>query len=67
MCIRDSKPTLLIRGALSDVLTEEDKDYFLEIIPHAEFEEIEDAAHMVAGDKNDIFSVAVESFLIRNN
>ena len=62
-----NKPTLLIRGALSDVLTEEDKDYFLEIIPHAEFEEIEDAAHMVAGDKNDIFSSAVESFLIRNN
>ena len=52
---------------MSDVLTEADKDYFLEIIPHAEFEEIEDAAHMVAGDKNDIFSAAVESFLIRNN
>jgi pimeloyl-ACP methyl ester carboxylesterase len=60
-------PTLLIRGGLSDVLTEEDKDYFLKIVSHAEFEEISNAAHMVAGDKNDIFSKAVENFLVKNN
>ena len=63
MCIRDR----LIRGGLSDVLTEEDKNYFLNIVSHAEFEEINDAAHMVAGDKNDIFSEAVEKFLVKNN
>ena len=61
------KPTLLIRGGLSDVLTEEDKNYFLNIVSHAEFEEINNAAHMVAGDKNDIFSEAVEKFLVKNN
>ena len=60
-------PTLLIRGGLSDVLTEEDKDYFLTVVSHAEFEEISNAAHMVAGDKNDIFSKAVEKFLVKNN
>jgi pimeloyl-ACP methyl ester carboxylesterase len=60
-------PTLLIRGGLSDVLTEEDKDYFLKVVSHAEFEEISNAAHMVAGDKNDIFSKAVEKFLVKNN
>ena len=61
------KPTLLIRGGLSDVLTEEDKNYFLQVVPHAEFEEINNAAHMVAGDKNDIFSEAVEKFLVKYN
>jgi pimeloyl-ACP methyl ester carboxylesterase len=62
-----SIPTLLIRGRLSDVLTEDDKDYFLKVVSHAEFEEISNAAHMVAGDKNDIFSKAVEKFLVKNN
>ena len=47
--------------------TEEDKDYFLKVVSHAEFEEISNAAHMVAGDKNDIFSKAVEKFLVKNN
>lgn len=61
------QPTLLIRGALSDVLTDEDKDFFLEKVKHAEFEEIENAAHMVAGDKNDIFQAAILKFLKKNN
>ena len=61
------QPTLLIRGALSDVLTDEDKDFFLEKVKHAEFEEIENAAHMVAGDKNDIFQEAVYNFLKKYN
>ena len=43
------------------------KDYFLKVVSHAEFEEIRNAAHMVAGDKNDIFSKAVEKFLVKNN
>ena len=34
---------------------------------NAEFEEINNAAYMVAGDKNDIFSEAVEKFLVKNN
>ena len=61
------KPTLLIRGALSDVLTEEDKNFFLNIVDHAEFEEIKNASHMVAGDKNDIFQSAIYKFLKKHN
>ena len=56
-------PTLLIRGALSDVVTMEDVDYFLSVISHARFVEIEKAAHMIAGDRNDIFAEEAIKFL----
>ena len=56
-------PTLLIRGALSDVVTMEDVDYFLSVISHAKFIEIEKAAHMIAGDRNDIFAEEAIKFL----
>ena len=52
---------------MSDVLTEEDKDHFLNTIKHSEFKEIKEAAHMVAGDKNDIFAESIISFLTKNN
>ena len=56
-------PTLLIRGALSDVVTMEDVEYFLSVISHAKFVEIEKAAHMIAGDRNDIFAEEAIKFL----
>ena len=56
-------PTLLIRGALSDVVTMEDVDYFLSVISHAKFVEIERAAHMIAGDRNDVFAEEAIKFL----
>ena len=56
-------PTLLIRGALSNVVTQEEVDDFLETIDHADFIEIDHAAHMIAGDRNDIFANAAISFL----
>ena len=56
-------PALLIRGALSDVVTMEDVDYFLSVISHAKFVEIEKAAHMIAGDRNDIFAEETIKFL----
>ena len=34
---------------------------------HAEFEEIKNASHMVAGDKNDIFQSAIYKFLKKHN
>lgn len=58
-----SIPTLLIRGALSNVVTQKEVDDFLTIIPHSEFQEIEKAAHMVAGDRNDIFANSAIKFL----
>jgi non-heme chloroperoxidase len=59
-------PTLLVRGGLSDILTEEGAKEFLEMCPHAEYVNVAGAAHMVAGDRNDIFADAVKDFLSRN-
>jgi non-heme chloroperoxidase len=59
-------PTLLVRGGLSDVLSEEGAQAFLELCPHSEYVNVTDAGHMVAGDRNDIFAGAVIEFLTRN-
>ena len=58
-------PTLLIRGGLSDVLSEEGAQSFLKLCPHAEYVNVSNAAHMVAGDRNDIFTKSVVDFLVR--
>ena len=58
-------PTLLVRGGLSDVLSEEGAEAFLQQCPHAEYVSVKDASHMVAGDRNDIFADAVINFLGR--
>ncbi len=59
-------PTLLVRGLLSDVVTEEGVQDFLDKIPGAKLADVGDAAHMVAGDQNDAFSEAVVQFLERD-
>ncbi len=65
-CARNlSIPTLLVRGGLSDVLDEEGAKAFLDLVPHAEYVNVTGAAHMVAGDRNDIFGTAVIDFLKR--
>jgi non-heme chloroperoxidase len=65
-CARQlSLPTLLVRGGLSDVLTEEGAAEFLRLCPHAEYVNVSDAGHMVAGDRNDSFGHAVIEFLAR--
>jgi pimeloyl-ACP methyl ester carboxylesterase len=56
-------PTLLVRGEESDMVGREGVSAFLEAVPHAEFVDVKNAGHMVAGDQNDIFSSAVASFL----
>ena len=56
-------PTLLVRGGLSDVLSEEGAQSFLVSCPHARYVNVTDAAHMVAGDRNDLFTSAVAEFL----
>jgi len=58
-------PVMLVRGKVSDLVSPEGAREFLELVPHAEFVDIEEAGHMVAGDKNDIFSSAVIQFLCR--
>lgn len=56
-------PTLLVRGSLSDVVSREAADDFLALLPAAEFLDVAGAGHMVAGDDNDAFNVAVVDFL----
>lgn len=56
-------PTLLVRGKMSDLLSEEGAKAFLSQVPHAEFADVSGAGHMVAGDRNDLFSEAVLRFL----
>lgn len=56
-------PTLLIRGRLSDLVTDAEVDEFLSLVPHAEYVNVNDAAHMVAGDVNDVFTTAVVEFV----
>ena len=58
-------PTLLVRGGLSDLLSEDDAQAFLRLCPRAEYVSVTGAAHMVAGDRNDIFATSVVEFLGR--
>ena len=60
---RVKAPTLLVQGALSDILTDEEKEHFVMTIPHSQFAKIDDATHMVVGDKNDIFAESIAKFL----
>lgn len=56
-------PTLLVRGQQSELVTEEEVADFMSLVPHAKFTDVSDAGHMIAGDKNDVFSAAVLAFL----
>ena len=56
-------PTLLVRGRMSDLLSEDGAKELLELVPHARFADVAGAGHMVAGDRNDLFNDAVLSFL----
>jgi pimeloyl-ACP methyl ester carboxylesterase len=63
---RVTVPTLLVRGKVSDLLSEEGARELLALIPHAEYADVDGAGHMVAGDRNDLFNDAVVSFLARH-
>jgi len=63
---RLSVPTLLVRGRMSDVVTETQAREFLELVPHAEYVDLAGAAHMVAGDTNDAFTTSVSDFICRH-
>jgi pimeloyl-ACP methyl ester carboxylesterase len=60
-----SVPALLVRGALSDVLSEEGAQEFLNLCPYCEYVNVTNAAHMVAGDENDVFATSIMEFLGR--
>lgn len=58
-----SIPILLIRGKLSDVVSEEGVRDFLDKVPAAEFVELSEAGHTAAGDDNDAFTDVVVGFV----
>ena len=52
-------PTLLVRGGSSELVTPEAAAEFLWLAPAAEYVDVADARHMVAGDRNDVFADAI--------
>lgn len=56
-------PTLLVRGRMSDIVSDESVRELLELIPQAEVVDVAGAGHMVAGDENDAFNSAVIDFV----
>jgi len=63
--VADAVPMLLVRGQMSDLVSQESATRLLERFPQIEFVDVRGAGHMVAGDRNDIFSDAVLRFLAR--
>jgi pimeloyl-ACP methyl ester carboxylesterase len=58
-------PTLLVRGKLSDIVSDATQAEFLAAVPHAAYVDVAGAGHMVAGDQNDTFSKSIVDFLAR--
>jgi peroxiredoxin len=64
--LRTNVPMLLVRGQMSDLVTQERADQFIARFPQIDFVDVGGAGHMVAGDRNDIFAGAVVEFLTRH-
>lgn len=66
-CARNlNLPTLLVRGQSSEVVSEAGARAFLRVCPHAEYVQVRDAGHTVAGKRNDAFGETVLRFLLRH-
>ncbi|GFG50506.1 alpha/beta hydrolase [Mycolicibacterium agri] len=64
--LADGVPMLLVRGQVSDLVSEDRAEEFLARFPQVEFVDVQGAGHMVAGDRNDLFASAVVDFLNRH-
>lgn len=58
-------PTLLIRGAQSNIVGDEQVAHFRALAPSAEYVNVAGAGHMVAGDRNDAFNQGIVDFIAR--
>lgn len=58
-------PAMLVRGGASELVQEAHAKEFLELVPHADYVDVGEARHMVAGDRNDQFSAAILDFMKR--
>ncbi|MEP9394831.1 MULTISPECIES: alpha/beta fold hydrolase [Gordonia] len=63
---RVTVPTLIVRGGKSDVVSDAGIASMRALVPHAEVADVSAAGHMVAGDDNQVFASAIESFLDRH-
>lgn len=61
-----SLPVQLVHGQMSEIVSDETAEEFLQLVPHASYVNVANAAHMVAGDNNDVFASAVSDFLKEN-
>jgi len=59
-------PVLLVRGRVSDLVSEEKAADFIARFPSVEFVDVSGAGHMVAGDRNDAFTDAITHFIESN-
>ena len=60
-------PTLLVSGARSEVVNREGAEQLLKLIPQAQWFQVPDATHMVAGDENDAFGSVLSEFVRRHS
>lgn len=60
---RPEVPVLVVRGRLSDIVSDASIAAFRAQVPHAGVHDIVGAGHMIAGDRNDAFNAAVIDFL----
>lgn len=58
-------PLHLIRGGMSELVSEESVAKFKDLMPNADYTDVQGATHMIAGDRNDVFNSAVANFLVR--
>ncbi|MEV0766756.1 alpha/beta hydrolase [Nocardia salmonicida] len=56
-------PVLLVRGQLSDVVSDEGVAEMRELIPHALVTDVREVGHMVAGDDNNVFTENLLDYL----
>lgn len=63
---RSPRPLLVVRGLHSDVVSDAGLDQFRRTVPWLDVFDVPGAGHMVAGDRNDVFSAGVIAFLQRH-
>lgn len=59
-------PVLIVHAAHSDVMGQDEIDHLRALAPHAEYVRVENASHMVVGDKNSEFNDDILDFLARH-
>jgi pimeloyl-ACP methyl ester carboxylesterase len=56
-------PVLLVSGGRSDVVSRDTIGEFIRLLPHAQHVQLPHATHMLAGDANDAFTEAIQTFI----